>query len=364
MKIAITKIGANITFSPNNGSAANADILYALRAMKGNRHEFTICTKKTSNTVLPKSLGLADIRGVQHFNDYDCVLVFNGSINFFGGVCDDSLLALYRALHKTNIPIIFVQTDGALYFQDLWPLIHKREWAKGLFPLDYEVNPNNVYYLTQGRDVNKTIEFLKTAKNAIQPTNVYHFPWEQTILCSAETDKVGLIKPSERIYDLGFGGYIRNSHKQRRIERYYDEVDLKTLLFGNLRGIKLQHTKVLPKVSFQSMVGYMSDCKASVIVGDYFYNDHFHTLRMYENLLAGCAVLIDRQLDTRGDFYHGIPHGEMFYVDKPNDVKNFLHNDNLDELVINTRHQLLEKRDPKFLNNRLKLIMEDICDLH
>jgi hypothetical protein len=364
MKIAITKIGANITFSPNNGSAANADILYALRTMKGHRHEFTVCTKKTSNTVLPKSIGLSDIRNCKSFNDFDLVLVFNGSINFFGGVCDDALLALYRALNNTKVPIVFVQTDGALYLQELWPLIQKREWAKGLSASEFFVDPKNVYYLTQGRDYSKTLEFLKSAKNAIVPTSIHHFPWEQTILSGAEIEKCGTIKPSERLYDLGFGGYIRNSHKQRRIERYYDEVDLKTLLFGNLRGIKLQYTKVLPKVSFQSMVGYMSDCKASVIVGDYYYNDHFHTLRMYENLLAGCAILIDRQLDSRGDFYHGIPHGEMFYVDKPSDVKNFLHNDNLDELVINTRHYLLENRDINKLNCRLKTILEDICDLH
>lgn len=364
MKIALTKIGANITFSPNNGSAANADILYALRTMKGHNHEFTICTKKTTNTVLPKALSLVDISNVDSFDNYDCVLVFNGSINFYGGNPDYGLLGLYRALHKTTVPIIFVQTDGALYLQNLWPLIAKREWAKNMTEEEFSINPENLYYLTQGRDIQKINEFIKSAKNSIIPYSVSHFPWEQTILSGAEANKTGLIKPSERIYDLGFGGYIRNSHKQRRIERYYDESDLKTLLFGNLRGIKLQHTKVLPKVSFQSMVGYMSDCRASVIVGDYFYNDNFHTLRMYENLLAGCAILIDRQLDTRGDFYHGIPHSEMFYVDKPSDVKEFLFRDNLDELVINTRHSLLEERNTKALNNRLNTLLEDICDLH
>ena len=364
MKIAITKIGANITFSANNGSAANADILYALRTMKGHKHEFTVCTKKTNNTILPKSIGLRDIRSCQSFNDFDIVLVFNGSINFFGGVCDDSLLQLYRALNKTKIPIVFVQTDGALYFQKLWPLIEKREWASELSESEFYVDQLNVYYLTQGRDTQKTKDFLREAKNAIIPYQVHHFPWEQTILSGIDASKEGLIKPSERTYDLGFGGYIRNSHKQRRIERYYDEVDLKTLLFGNLRGIKLQHTRVLPKVSFQSMVAYMSDCRASVVVGDYFYNDHFFTLRMYENLLAGCAVLIDRQLDTRGAFYHGIHNGDLFYVDKPSDVRDFLYRDNLDELIISTRHSLLEKRDPKELNSKLKNILEDICDLH
>lgn len=364
MKIALTKIGANITFSANNGSAANADILYALRTLKGHNHEFTVCTKKTSNTVLPKALSLVDITNVDSFNDYDCVLVFNGSINFYGGNPDYGVLGLYRALHKTRVPIIFIQTDGALYFQDIWPLIAKREWASSWSEEEFSIDSNNLYYLTQGRDIQKINEFIKGAKNAIVPYSVAHYPWEKTILSGADTKNSGLIKPSERLYDLGFGGYIRNSHKQRRIERYYDEVDLKTLLFGNLRGIKLQHTKVLPKVSFQSMVGYMSDCKSSVIVGDYFYNDNFHTLRMYENLLAGCAILIDRQLDSRGDFYSGIPHSEMFYVDKPSHVRDFLFNDNLDELVISTRHYLLEKNDPRQLNQRLNSLLEDICDLH
>lgn len=363
MKIALAKIGANISFSCENGSAANADILYALRSMKGHGHTFTACTKKTRNTVLPKAVAFKDIQDVNSFNEFDVVLVFNGSINFYGGLPDNSVIALYKALHNTTIPIIFVHTDGAMYFHDLWPMIAKREWAKNWSPEEFKVNPTNLYYITQGRNQPKVLDFIKKSKNHVLPYQIHHFPWERTILSGADTSSM---RPSlsQRNYDLGFGGYIRNSHKQRRIEHYYDEPDLKTLLFGNLRGIKVKHTKVLPKVPFQSMITYMSDCRSSVIVGDQFYNDNFHTLRMYENLIAGCAILIDKQLDTTRDFYMGVPNGELFYVEKPSQVRDFLFRDDFEELVTSARRALLEIHNPDALNRRLNSLLEDICDLH
>lgn len=364
MKIAIAKIGANITLSKNNGSAANADILYALRTMKGFNHQFTIVTHKTSNTSLPSSLGFEELYTLQDFNDYDCVMLFNGSINFFGGVEDPGVISLYKALAKTRKPVFFVNTDGALVLRDLWPMIANREWAKGYNEFDYDLKNTPIHYLTQGRDLPKMRKHIRETKNAIVPLTIQHFPWEQTIL--SEHEKWFNLKPrpvSKREYDLGFGGYIRNSHKQRRIERYYDEPDIRTLLFGNLRGINVKNTTVHPKISFQSMVPTMEQCQASVIVGDLFYNDNFHTLRMYECLLAGCAVLIDGQLDTKKDFYEGIKKNDKFYVNSSSDVRAFIWNDSIDELVLETREQLIEMRTNVGLNHVLFQLMVGVCGL-
>lgn len=364
MKIAIAKIGANITFSSQNGSAANADIIYALRTMKGYNHEFTVVTQKTRNTLLPKAIKLQEVQSTKDFNKFDMVFVFNGSINFFGGQPDESLFALYRALAKTKIPIVYVQTDGALYFQKLWPAIKEREWAKDFKESEFEIDPSNVYYLTQGRITQKVYNKLHASKNAIIPKEIHHFPWEQCILTEYERYlPKDPPKYEMRPYDLGFGGYIRNSYKQRRIEKYYDESDLDTLLFGNLRGIRLRNTKVQPKISYQQMIPTMAQCKATVIVGDEYYNNHFHTLRMYESLLAGNLILIDRILDDRATFYTGVPNSDWFLVDSTEDVRQKLWKVT-PEFVKETRDRLLDDRCQIGLNHILKVAMENIACAH
>lgn len=368
MKIAITKIGANITFSANNGSAANADILYALRAMKGFGHKFTAVTHKTRNTELPDAIALQEVNRTQDFNSFDLVLVFNGSINFFGGHPDEALFSLYRALSKTTKPIVYVQTDGALFFRQLWPLIQSREWASTLSEGEFYVEPANVYYISQGRINAKTLARLRSEANAIEPIGLYHYPWEKTILADYErVMNTPLLEYNERKYDLGFGGYIRNNHKQKRIENYYDDPTLNVLLFGNLRGIKLQHTEVQPKVSYQQMIPKMSNCKATVIVGDLYYNDHFHTLRMYESILAGNLVLIDKMMDTKAEFYKGLYDPYWFLVESKEEVREKLKTCAVgpeDEILLNVRNHIIESFENDRMKDKLNTILESICQGH
>lgn len=327
MKIAICKIGANITFSSGNKSAANADILYFLRQLEIDDHDVTIHTHKTRNTFIPKRIGFEEIQETQSFDIYDKVLVFNGSINFFGGAPDPNLFALYRALARTSgCPIIYVNTDGALPFKQLWPIIRHREWAQGMTEYEFDIEEMNVHYLTQGRNVAKMIELVQRKPEHIIPAGFNHYPLYQTILAKHEK----FIKPNEqqfefRPYDLGFGGYTRNTYKRKRIEHYYNSRHWNTLLFGNLRGVTAPNTKIMAKCSYQQFIKRMHYCRATVIVGDEFYEDNFFTLRMYESLLADNMVFIDERLDPDHDFYMG---DDQFYVNTPKymgiDTKNYL----------------------------------------
>jgi len=133
MKLAICKIGANITFSKNNASAANGDILYFIRQLEIKDHDITFVTKKTRNTRLPPLSEFISVLDEPSLDDFDAILVFNGSLNFFGGQESKETLSLYRTLAKTKTNIIYINTDGALPFKQLWPSIHKREWAKNYY---------------------------------------------------------------------------------------------------------------------------------------------------------------------------------------------------------------------------------------
>lgn len=308
MKLAIAKIGANITFSRGNASAANADIMYFLRQLEVEDHDITFHTGITRNTMIPKRVGdVVDIKETEDFNGYDRVLVFNGAINFFGGACDYNLLSLYKALRRTDsTPIVYVHTDGNMPFRQLWPLIHKRPWAQQMFEELVEIDPEKVFYLTQGCNERKMEKMLLSKPENINPARVVFYPLASTIMAKHEQFfRKNPIPFEVRPYDLMFGGATRNTHKRKKIEKFYSREDLNTCMFGNLRGVTVPH-KINGKVAYQQVVPKYFNSKATVIIGDQFYENNFVTLRYYESLLADNIIFIDEELDLdhRMDGFH------------------------------------------------------------
>lgn len=354
MKLAVCKIGANITFSSSNKSAANADILYFLRQLDVDDHEVTIHTHKTRNTFIPKRVGFKEISETESFNDYDKVLVFNGSINFFGGAIDLNLLQLYRALRNSDVPIVYINTDGALPMKQLWPSIWKREWAQDFEEDDFFVEPDQVTYVTQGRDVGKMLNMVRQKPDRIIPRRCFHYPLYETILAKHEK----YITPNriafeDRPYDLGFGGYTRNTYKRKRIEHYYGGHVHHTLLFGNLRGCNTGKAIVRAKCSYQQFINTMKYCRGTIIIGDHFYEDNFFTLRMYESLLADNMVFIDERLDSIHGFWGN--HPEM-YVNSPDDAV-INHKQYLDYQAL--KYWKLDRYDYKRSKEELEAVLED-----
>lgn len=324
MRLAIAKIGANITFGGNNRSAANADIKYFLRQLEVDYHEITIATGITRNTFIPSRLNLVDVKDLVNFNGFDAVIVFNGSINFFGGQPDYNLLALYQALSNTYRPIIYINTDGQLMFKQLWPLIHKREWASNMSDDMFDINSNNVSYITQGHNLDRMRRMTESKPENIKPGKMFYYPLAQCILAKHEQ----YIKPNpipykERTYEIGFGGATRNTFKRNKIEKFYGTGLHRTLLFGNLRGVQVKPDSgivIQRPCGYSEFIARMWNCKATIIIGDESYSDNFWTLRMYESILADNITFIDRQFDPRGLFYDGIRGADHLYVASPHNI--------------------------------------------
>lgn len=358
MKIAIMKGGANITFSNNNKSAANADILYALRTIDPKKHECTIITHKTRNTFIPAPLKFAEVQNVKNLDNFDVLLMFNFSINFFGGAEDKNLLQMYRLMSSSHIPIVYVHTDGQLNFKQLWPSIECREWAKNYSSEEFYIDPERVVYLTQGRDHSKVMRSLGAKPDMITPKAIDHFSWERTILANHQKHFKAELKPFEdRNFWLIFGGASRNTHKKKLIEKYYTKRDLDTLVFGNLRGVSVGSSTVHPKVSYQDFIRKMQEGIATVTIGDLSYNDNFFTLRMYESILAGCLVLIDKQLDPNQKFYQNIVNfTDDLYVSNFEMVRTVLLGlgpSGCEEVASNIREEILNGYDLTSENKKL-----------
>ena len=320
MKIAVCKGGANITFSTTNRSAANADILYALRTLGIKDNDVTIVTHRTRNTWIPKPLKFQELYETKTFDDFDAVLLFNFSLNFFGGKEDIGVTQLYWALSKSDVPIFYVQTDGQLPFKPLWPNIHKREWAKKYAENEFFISEDRITYLTQGRNLTKVENRLKERGKNYIPSKFIHFPWERTILAMHEKYFDYEFKPFEtRRYDLIYGGATRNTYRRKKIERFYNVPELSVYLFGNLRGVSSPNAIKGNRVSFQYFVRTLESGRSTIIIGDEFYENNFFTLRMYESILAGNLVFIDQDMDSKHLFY-GPGIADNLYVKSPRDV--------------------------------------------
>lgn len=376
MRIAILKIGAAITFSTNNESAANADILYLLRTLKGSGHDYTICTKITRNTKIPPTLAKKDITTIKDFNDFDCVLLFNGRVNFFGGKEDTSILNTYRALHNTHKPIFYVNTDGAIRLESIWYYVKTKPWAHKYSSEEFELNGENITYITQGCDLPRIKSEISkrhyqdhTARSTVIPRHIIYYPFEKTILSSWSDNikhSVPEIPLEDRPFDLGYGGYSRNSYREKLITKYYNQPELRVLLFGNLKNIYAPSAKREPAVPFQNVVTNMERCKATVIIGDEFYENNFHTLRMYEALIAGCIVFIDSKFDSEAIFYDytDISQDEAFYfmVSNGEEVQRRLKDTKYTYSVYNrAREVILESYSQDYMKGLFNSILGRIC---
>jgi len=339
MKIAICKGFTNISFSNKNKSAASADVQYLVDQL-GNSVTIDIVTGITSNTEIPVNLGLVSINDVD-FDRYDLVLLFNFSINFFGGVENKEGISLYKSLSKSQTPIAYIQTDGKLGFQELWPQIYKREWAAKYKESDFYIDPERVTYVTQGYDLDKVGKALDK-KNLQKYNKIIHYPIAETILANADKDLAYEMFP--RTYDLGFGGATRDSHKVKKVKHYFTDENFNNYIFG---GINLGEYHVHPKVSYQEVIPTMRNCKGTVIVGDKHYEDNYFTLRMYEGILANCLTYIDNDFDSQQKFYDGkFPE---LYISTP---KQILHLDDT-ELKYEANNYILNRYNYKESQDKL-----------
>jgi len=362
MKIGIIKGGANITFSRNNTSAASADILYALRVLNPYINDITIITHYTRNSYIPEPLHFKEILDNDlNLDEFDIILLFNFSINFFGGVENPSLIQLYRKLHNSSVLILYCQTDGQLSFKKLWPMIEGRDWALNYTEKEFEIDENRIIILTQGRDLIKCTRQYNKFDDTLG--NVFiHYPWETCILAKwkeffGEPD----FDYSKREYDLMYGGATRNSFRKNRIEYYYSGLEnVKVNLFGNLRLDSKQNVEMSSKVSFQDFIYKMKQSKTTIIIGDEFYENNFFTLRMYESLLAGCLTFIDSRLDTNCIFYK---NSNRMYVNHYETVPGILNNNSIIHLQEVAKQNFIEKITIYDLNKESEKFNELIRDI-
>lgn len=316
MKIGVLKLGASITWSNVSKTAANFDIHSIIDILREDFPDvhIDIITRHTRNTIIPSGLTFQNIMSVDiNTQDYEALLVFNGNVNFFGGAEAPDQLMNYVHINKFKGKIIYVHTDGQLQLKQIWPSVEVKPWASKWTKDQLWITRSDIIYLTQARDLERVYTLCK--KNGSVPVakeNIYHLPIEQAILTRSNK-----IIQQPKTCDLIYGGSMRGGQRKKLLEKYYFGQD-NAVLFGAIKSSMFSCRDKAPtfmsKVDHHRFMDAMTRGKATCIIGDEWYFNNMHTLRIYETILARVVCFISIEFDKNKTIFSDEKLNDFLYV--------------------------------------------------
>lgn len=355
-KLAVCKIGGRISFGKvdKDGNVSNArdtsggngeakaiiDI-----AQKSGKFDITVLTKTTSKDYFPKEYKFVDavkllqedkIESFLAEQDFDVLLLINGSINCFGGAEQSIMsdLALYKAMHFFKKKIVFCSCDICIPFvPDIWKTVAPKEWSSKYKQEDFDLGGKTFYMLTQARDLDALHKILDSKKgNVFKRENIDNFSFEK-FPCENAIQYVD-VNPSPA-YDLLYGGTLRAGRRIKKIVNwYYNHPSLNIELFGNMDQDKIDAVAkkvygIFHKPSFNDPVNYLENSKkmnqalATIVIGDDMYEETSTVQqRAYEAMCANVVTFIDEKLDKPHNVYGFNPGLEKFlYLQSPSQLE-------------------------------------------
>lgn len=358
-KLAICKIGQRISFgkidkngnrlpvidtSGGNGEAkAVIDI-----ARKSGKFDITILTMTTKSDYFPPEYKIVDIVKLMQENklesfikeqDFDILLLINGTISCYGGLEKFALLdlATYRTAKVFDKKTVFISCDICIPFvADMWKRIHLKPWVGKYNREDHLLFGKNFYMLTQARNLDVLYDILESRRgyvNVFKRENIENFSFEK-FPCDSDVNYIP-VNPSPE-YDLLYGGTLRTGRRIRNIVKwYYNHPSLNIELFGRMDQSKIDEFAKKEcgdnfyKPKFADPVNYlehgkkMNQALATIVIGDTMY-EQTDTVqqRAYESMCANVVTFIDERLDRPHNVY-GCNSGleKFLYLQSPDQLE-------------------------------------------
>lgn len=301
-KIAVLKLGARIVKGGTSGGSGEALAIINMLAEAGIEvHGYTKILKKDEpldNIVLHNIL---DTYNDVNSQDFDALVVINGSCNYFGGVDSPDQTINYHIINHFNGPVTYVMCDPNLSLKQVWGSIEKKEWASNYNYSDIFIT-REINYIIQPRNISAVLDNIN--KNGIKISSIEHFPFEKFPLLDNTLYDVAL---SDKKYDLLYGGTFRGGKRQDDMIKFYFGLDnFDATFFGNIKPEDFNEKKVngLKQPNYEGSVNYdkfnskMSSSIATVIIGDKYYKEiEDLAQRIYESVQAGVVTFIDSSYD-------------------------------------------------------------------
>lgn len=248
---------------------------------------------------------IVDIMKLGSLDDYDKVLFYNASINFYGGRENLPLNRAYELMASYEDTIYYLLVDLALPFQQFWTCIDGRGW--NIKKEDVLVT-TNIVVVSQGSDLDEAKHVHRKVDGHI--TDYVYFPLEQHILAN---DSTILDINDNPEFDLIYGGSWRGGRRNKKMNDYFGQKDLKIKLFGSIPENKIENEDVTfgKKVKPGKVLETNNTAMCTIIFGDRNYNDNMITLRLWESLLSRVIVFIDNDFDRNKE----LSFPEFLYVE-------------------------------------------------
>lgn len=339
MKILLLNIANNVT---DFKTVASGETIYIKQVLEQAENEVTIASNKNGE----HTTSFEDLETIANF---DKVIVIPGALNFFGGVESPTIINNYKLLAQWEKEIFVLQTDARLPFKQLWPSIEKRGW--GYKEEDVWVN-SPIKVICQSRNIEEVKSQYNKNKNYTDFNEIgfKHFPIDRYAALNAyEFLMENKNKEASYENDFAYYGSFRGGNRAEKMVKYLTgrvAFNFKVHVFGTLKEkqlAKLTDGK-LPtfgkKVPMNKTVEEISKSKATIILGEKFYNDAMFTVRVWETMASNSCVLIDEEFDPKHLLF---PNDNRRYIRQTNDLivalDHLVKDDEILKEMLNEQHE-------------------------
>lgn len=354
MNIGVVKIGGRIL--PSNNTSINTGEGESIVKLLSNSNVLNVFAKyndKIINQSTEKVFYINNREDSFNINDYnlDCLVVVNGSPNFFGGNVEQTLIDTYRDIKNFNGKILYFLLDPLLYPKQIKShvlrLLSKEEIASeevSRIADSVDISNKEIICISQARNT-KALE-TKIEKEKLN-VEFRYFPFDQYPLVNYDKNQYFFNLDPE--VDLLYGGTFRSGRREKDLIKYYFGLpaDISVELFGKLPIDKFNQKKIeglsVPastgEIPFYEFCDKMNKARASVIIGDSFYRDGENmSPRLWENIISRCVSIIDKNFDTK--MYYKDIVTEECYVGNRQELESLLYKLKDD----NYRRSLIDKQ--------------------
>lgn len=352
MRVALIKLGGHFdedNTSINIGEVKSIYILLSKIQEISKLDIFTILSKKQEDAKKPKQISLFskkkeieyNIRSLNKefnslINDYDALLIVNGSINFFGGAEDESILLTYKAIRDFKKDVFYFLTDPALMLKQL--NISSKSWSDKYKDENYFFIDKKVNYICQANNLDY-IKELSEKDSYVKINEIHNFPFEKFTYVY----NIPIAFNPNPVKDLAYGGTFRSGAREKALVNFYfgyNKVNVE--LFGKLRIDDFNEKRISslsvpsfgPFVPYSQFISYMNkETMSTVLIGDDLYiKCEDIAQRVYESILASVICFVDITYDKNKIIFKNEILRDFNYVssrqeveEKINYLKNNLH---------------------------------------
>jgi hypothetical protein len=303
---------------------------------------------------------------IEEVNSCDAMLMFNCTVNFFGGAEHEGSCYAQRAFCQFPGPVAMVVTDP-LCLNQAWkygPRLPNHPWLSRYPETEYfALRGKRTSVITNFRDLDKVRDTCarKVSWSCVEPFDFL----DQGYLTHFRFTNLDAV----RTVDLGYGGSGRTGKREDQLREFYfghGYLDVRmcgTISQKNFSDMPSPGTGVpafMGKTAdYFEYLDFMRSCFATVLTCDEWYEDNCVPARLVEAAVCGTIPLIDREYDSKGLFVRNDPLlEEHCYVSCRKDVSDKIRQLRANPQLaqeIRDRHSRIWVGYPRFLDRQAKL---------